>query len=125
MPPTTVTLTAVREYYQPADCTEPDCTYHDHPYCPDVEPDQWSEWVDPEDPQTWLSELADDPGEPIPLELPIAQAIAFARRWHGAIWDAREGEYQTDDYRTGRKSLDTLFISGPDAAVAAVLSHTN
>lgn len=125
MPPTTVTLTAVREYCQPADCTEPGCAYVDHPCCPDVWPDQWSEWVDPENPQTWLTEPADDPGEPVPLQLPVAQAIAFARRWHGAVWDASEGEFSTDDYRTGRESLDTLFISGPDAAVAAVLSHVN
>jgi len=123
--PTTVTLRAVREYCQPADCEAPDCDYHGHPYCPDVEPDQWSEWIDPDRAAYtggWLTEPCDDPGEPIELTLPLARAIAFARRWHGAVWDVRDGEYSTDDYRTGRESLDTLFISGDDDAVTFVLN---
>lgn len=54
-------------------------------------------------------------GERVELVLPLYQAAEFVLGWHGSVWDFNiEGFYSTDDYRTGRESMDTLFVQdGP------------
>jgi hypothetical protein len=95
----TVTLTALREYVQPTGVE-------------DEYPHEWAEYFDPERIAIMGcgTQPGDDPGERIPLHLTPEQARQFIADWHGAIWDVREGEYGTDCYRTGRESMDVLFI---------------
>lgn len=70
----------------------------------------------------WLNENR----EGIVFEYTIADAAQLAADWYGAIWARQVGHVEDgvyeQDYRTGRDTMETLHIDGPDDKVEAVLT---
>lgn len=70
-----------------------------------------SGWVDPTNPYGGFTS-EDEPMNHI-LDT-LAELVHFIVDFPGGVWDFSEGEYHTEDYRTGRERQVTLHVADKD-----------